>query len=203
MMPFWLRQLIPGYQLPKGRWQHLAEPYKGDEVVVLDCETSVFDKKKGELLSIAAVRVKGGEIRLSQALDLVVNSNAITDPDAVRVHYLRREDRHKGVAVSEAIENLLDFVGNRPIVGYYIDYDRAILNRYIRQLYNFELPNRFIDVADLYTLRKRRVHPQMPVGLKFEDIAEDLKVPVIERHTAMGDVISTALMYIKLVHFKR
>ncbi len=198
MIPFWMRRLMPGYQLPKGRWQHLAEPYKGDEVVVLDCETSVFDKKKGELLSVAAVLVKGREIRLSKALDLTINSNAITDPDAVRVHYLRREDRRQGVAISEAIENVLDFIGNRPICGYYIDYDRAILNRYIRDLYNFELPNKFIDVADIYTARKRRYIPELPVDRTFEKMADDLQVPIIERHTAMGDVISTALLYIKL-----
>lgn len=198
MIPFWLRRLLPGYRLPKGRWQHLAEPYKGDEVVVLDCETSIFDKKKGELLSVAAVRVRKCEIRLSSALDLTVNSNAVTDPDAVRVHFMRREDRREGVAISAAIENVLDFIGNRPIVGYYIDYDRAILNRYIRELYNFELPNRFIDVADIYTARKRRYIPELPVDRTFETMADDLQVPIIERHTAMGDVISTALIYIKL-----
>ena len=134
---------------PQGRWQHLADPYDGDEVVVLDCETSVFDKRKGELLSVAAVRVKGREIMLSGAIDITVKSNAVTDPNAVRVHYLRREDREQGVAVSEAIENLLDFIGNRPICGFYIEYDRAVLNRYIKQLYNFKLPNRFIEVSEI------------------------------------------------------
>lgn len=203
MAPFWLLKKLPGYMPPEGRWRHLAEPYKGDEVVVLDCETSCFDKKKGELLSVAAVRVKGGEIRLSEALDLTINSNAVTDPDAVRVHYLRREDRRKGVAVSEAIEKVLDFVGNRPICGFYIEYDRAILNRYIKQLHNFQLPNRFIEVSEIYVRQKRKYIPELQLDLTFEGLAKDLNVPVIERHTAMGDVISTALMYIKLTHFNQ
>ncbi|MAD45185.1 MAG: DNA polymerase III subunit epsilon [Oceanospirillaceae bacterium] len=192
---------LSGQMPPQGRWQHLADPYDGDEVVVLDCETSVFDKRKGELLSVAAVRVKGREIMLSGAIDITVKSNAVTDPNAVRVHYLRREDREQGVAVSEAIENLLDFIGNRPICGFYIEYDRAVLNRYIKQLYNFKLPNRFIEVSEIYVRRKRRLVPELHLDLTFEGLAKDLKVPVIERHTAMGDVISTALMYIKLTRF--
>ncbi|WP_430461953.1 3'-5' exonuclease [Thalassolituus sp. LLYu03] len=196
---FWKK--IAGQFPPQGRWQHLAEPYDGDEVVVLDCETSCFDKKKGELLSVAAVRVKGQEIRLSEALDLTVKSDVKTDPNAVRVHYLRREDREQGVAVAEAIERVLDFVGNRPICGFYIEYDRAILNRYIKQLYNFHLPNKFIEVSEIYVRKKRRHMPELQLDLTFEGLAKDLKVPVIERHTAMGDVISTALMYIKLTKF--
>ncbi len=182
----------------------MAEPYSGDEVVVLDCETSVFDKKKGELLSVAAVRVKGNEIFLTEALDLTIRSDAVTDPDAVRIHYLRREDRLAGIEVEDAIEQLLAFIGNRPICGFYIEYDRAILNRYIKQLHGFKLPNRFIEVSELYVKAKRRHHiHEVHLDLRFEGLAKDLQVPVVERHTAMGDVISTALMYIKLTGFKK
>ena len=181
----------------------MAEPYEGDEIVVLDCETSCFDKKKGELLTVAAVRVKGNEIRMSDALELTIDSDVVTDPDSVRIHYLRREDRLKGVTVAEAIEKLLDFIGNRPICGFYIEYDEAILNRYIKQLYNFHLPNHFIEVSEIYVKQKRRHIPELQLDLTFEGLATDLKVPVIERHTAMGDVISTALMYIKLTEFRK
>lgn len=198
MITSWIKNKIPGQMPPEGRWAHLAEPYNGEEVVVLDCETSVFDKKKGELLSVAAVRVKGNKIRLSEALDLTVKSSAPTDPNAVRVHYLRREDREEGVAPSEAIERVLDFVGNTPICGFYIEYDKAILDRYIKELYNFKLPNKFIEVSEIYVKRKARYRPQTYLDLTFEGLAKDLEVPVIERHTAIGDVISTALMYIKL-----
>lgn len=199
---FWLKQYLPWLKQPQGRWAHMAEPYEGEEVVVLDCETSVFDKHKGELLSVAAVRVKGGKITLSQALDLTIDSDALTDPEAVKIHYLRREDRTAGVPIAVAIEKLLDFIGNRPICGFYIDYDRAILNRYIEALHNFRLPNRFIDVGQLYLARKYKYLPDVPEGIRFEQLASELAVPIIERHTALGDVITTALIYVKLEHFK-
>ncbi|WP_221796968.1 3'-5' exonuclease [Oceanobacter mangrovi] len=201
MLRRWIEDRWPR-QIQDERWKHLAESYHGEEIVVLDCETSVFDKKKGELLSVAAVRVKGNEIFLTDALDITVKSDAVTDPDAVRVHYLRREDRMAGTPVEEAIEQLLDFIGNRPICGFYIEYDRAILNRYIKQIYGFKLPNRFIEVSELYVKSKRRHHiHEVHLDLRFEGLAKDLQVPVVERHTAMGDVISTALMYIKLTGF--
>lgn len=196
----WLRRLF-NYKMPAGRWQHMAVPYLGDEVVVLDCETSMFDKKKGELLSVAAVKVKGQKIYLAESINITIDSNAKTDPDAVRVHYLRREDSYRGVTVAEAIEKVLDFVGNRPICGFYIAYDRAILNRYINQLHGFELPNRFLDVGDIFIDQKYKYLPQVQHHITFERIASELNIPIIERHTALGDVITTALMYIKLTQF--
>lgn len=202
MIPLWLRKLT-GYQMPTGRWQHLASPYQGDEVVVLDCETSIFDKRYGELLSIAAVRVKGHQVYLKDALNMTVSSAAKTDPVAVRIHHLRHEDRRDGVSAAKAIEALLDFIGNRPICGFYIAYDRAILNRYIRQFYNFELPNRFLDVGDIYIDQTHPLLFGVEHHITFEKLATELDVPIIERHTALGDVISTALMYIKLNEFKK
>ena len=199
---YWLSKFMPNRQKIPPRWEHMAEPYRGDEIVVLDCETSIFDKKKGELLSVAAVRVKGGKIQLSSALNITIDSNAKTDPEAVKIHYLRREDRHQGMPVSAAIERLLDFIGNRPICGFYIAYDQAILNRYILERYNFELPNKFLDVGDIYLERRYRFMPQVQYRFTFEQLAQELDVPIIERHTAMGDVISTALIYVKLMHFK-
>lgn len=202
VLPLELRRRMPGYKRPPERWAHMELPYEGEEVVVLDCETSIFDKRKGELLSVAAVRVTGDQILMSESLDLLIQSEAVTDPDAVRVHYLRREDRADGVAIASAIEQLLDFIGNRPVCGFFIEYDRAVLNRYIKQLYGFKLPNRFIEVSEIYVNKKRRRMPETYLDLTFEGLAKDLQVPVVERHTAIGDVITTSLMYIKLTRFE-
>ncbi|MGB1090995.1 MAG: exonuclease domain-containing protein, partial [Oceanobacter sp.] len=172
-LPLSIRKHLPGYKSPPDRWKHMEEPYEGDEVVVLDCETSIFHKQKGELLSVAAVRVRGDQIMLSDSLDVMIQSNAITDPDAVRIHYIRREDRSDGIALASAIEQLLDFIGNRPICGFYIEYDRAVLNRYIKQLYGFKLPNRFIEVSEIYVNQKRRKMPEIYLDLTFEGLAKD------------------------------
>ncbi len=64
-LPLWLRRRLPGYRPPPERWAHMELPYTGDDVVVVDCETSEFDKKKGQLLSLAAVVVSGRSIELS------------------------------------------------------------------------------------------------------------------------------------------
>jgi DNA polymerase-3 subunit epsilon len=83
-----------------------------------------------------------------------------------------------------------------------IKTDRAVLNRYLPTLHGFELPNRFIEVPEMYARKKRRNIPELSLDLTFENLAKDLDVPVIGRHTALGDVISTSLILIKLSQFE-
>jgi DNA polymerase-3 subunit epsilon len=112
---------------------------------------------------------------------------------------LRRIDLADGVPLEEALEKLLMFIGNRPIVGYYIAYDLAVLDKVMRPLFGFGLPSRSVDVASLFRRRlaARAMHDcEMKLG--FDDIAEQLQIPLIGRHTALGDAITTALMYVQM-----
>jgi DNA polymerase-3 subunit epsilon len=38
------------------------------------------------------------------------------------------------------------------------------------------------------------------VDLRFDTIASKLDMPIIQRHTALGDAITVALMYVRLKH---
>lgn len=176
----------------------MEEPYWGDEAVVVDCETSHFDRNTGELLSLATVKVVNHTVQLSSALEVTLNTDTHTDPQAVRIHGLRREDRFHGISSDEAIDKFLNFVGNRPICGFFINYDRSILNRYVHARYGFHLPNEFIEVSQLYIRYLRKKNPNLQDNLTFEHLAEELNIPIFDRHTALGDATSTALMYIKL-----
>jgi DNA polymerase-3 subunit epsilon len=78
------------------RWNGLFEPYQGDEVVSLDCETSGLDPRKDAIISVGAVRVDGCRIGTSEALDLTLAPPEKLDPASVKVHKLRRQDLHGG-----------------------------------------------------------------------------------------------------------
>ena len=46
----------------------MFEPYTGDEVIALDCEMTSLDTQKAELVSIAAVKIKGNQVLTSEKL---------------------------------------------------------------------------------------------------------------------------------------
>ena len=187
------------YGRRKGRWRNLFAPYTGDELVALDIETTSMDVKQAEILSIAAVIIKANRVKTSHKLSITIQAPANLPAESVKVHLLRRIDLAGGQPVEAALTEMLNFIGNRPVVGYYIAYDLAVLDKAMRPLFGFGLPNRSVDVVSLFRRRlaARAMHDcEMKLG--FEDIAKQLQIPVFGRHTALGDAITTGLMYVQM-----
>ncbi|MCE8020295.1 3'-5' exonuclease [Halomonas sp. MCCC 1A11036] len=182
-----------------GEYGWLFHPYTGDELVAIDCETTGIDTRTAEPVSIGAVKVRGDRVLTSESLDLRLKRPASLTGDSIRVHGLRGVDLDDGVSLDEALTTLLDFIGNRPLLGWRLDFDLAILNRQLQPRFGFDLPNSGIDVAQLYhrQLRRSMMEPELRPQ-RFETVAETLGVPVMGRNTALGDAVTTALMYLRL-----
>lgn len=179
-----------------GRYGWLFHPYTGDELVAIDCETTGVDTRTAEPVSIAAVKVRGDRVLTSESLELRIKRPATLTGDSIRVHGLRGIDLEDGAEIEDALVKLLDFIGNRPLLGWRLDFDLAIINRQLRPRFGFDLPNSGIDVAQLCHRQQRRSVMEPPQ--RFETVAHSLGVPVIGRHTALGDAVTTALIYLRL-----
>jgi len=183
-----------------GEYSFMFEPYNGDEVIALDCEMTDLDPQKAELVSIGAVKIKGTQVLTSQKLDIKLQKPDSLTGDSIKIHRIRGIDLKGGEVLADALQKLVEFVGNRPIMGYYISYDIAVLNKFLRPRFGFSLPNKTIELSHCYLDKVKRANPELQPDLHFEKIAEKLGVPMVgERHTAIGDAITTALMYVRLL----
>ncbi|QEM83095.1 3'-5' exonuclease [Halomonas binhaiensis] len=193
-----LRRVADRRRQANGDYAWLFNPYTGNELVSLDCETTGLDPKTAELVSIAAVRIRDDRVLTSESLDLRLAKPETLTGDSIRIHHLREMDLDDGLDIEEALSQLLDFIGNRPLVGWCIDFDLAILDRYLKAHLGFSLPNAVVDVAQKYRKHMRRSHPELIIQPEFEKVARQLDVPVMGRHTALGDAVTTALMHVRL-----
>ena len=181
------------------RWLSLFQRYQGAELVSLDIETTSLDVAKANVLSIGAVVIRGNRVLTSEKLSLTIAPPVELPRESVKVHKLRRIDRDAGIPLAQALEQLLLFVGNRPIVGYNIAYDVAVLDHHIRPKLGFGLPNTTLDVMQMY--RKKATMSgasEFQLDLSFTAIASALSVPILGRHTALGDATTTALIYVRM-----
>jgi len=104
-----------------------------------------------------------------------------------------------GLPWEDAIRRVLDFVGSRPLVGYYIDFDVAMLDKYVRRLIGCPLPNRRVEVSRLYyDWRAPQLPPGSNIDLRFETIRERLNLPRRAEHDAFNDALLAAMMYLRL-----
>lgn len=192
------RRLVQKHRHGNGPYRHLFEVPDGAELMALDCETTGLDPRRAELVSVAAVPIRAGRVCAGAALELHLAPPASLDGESICIHGLRGVDLEPGLAVHDALEKLLAFIGNRPLVGWYLAFDLAVINRYLHRSLGFDLPNPTIELSDLYRRKEQRCNPDLPVDLRFETAARKLGVPVMARHTASGDATTTALMYLKL-----
>ena len=173
-------------------------PVRFDEpVVVLDLETTGLDPRKDRILAVAAVPLQGRRIELNRRFVRLLHDDGPVNAESIRHHRLRPVDVRDGVHIESALPELLSWIGDRPIVGYATAFDIAFLSRACRRL-GVVAPRRFADVREHVRRRCLRHDPNRPPRLRFEQIAADLKQPVIGRHDALGDAVTTALMWIAL-----
>jgi len=204
---FWWHRLQRAWML-----QHLADVrYRfmwddppPDEWVSLDCETTGLNTRSDEIIAISAVRIQGDRILTSQRLELLVRPERAVSADSIRVHRLRGQDVAGGLPAQEAVQQLLHFIGSRPLVGYYLEFDVAMLNRVLFPLLGVPLPQQQIEVSALYydyKFRQLDAHQKdRSIDLRFATLMRDLALPEREAHNALNDAVMAALAFIKLRH---
>jgi DNA polymerase-3 subunit epsilon len=188
--------------LPEFRFMYDEAP--PNEWVSLDCETTGLNVGTDEIISIGAVRIVGNRIMTSERLELLVRPEKGVSADSVRIHRLREQDVAQGLPIDEAMKQLLRFIGSRPLVGYFLEFDVAMLNQSIWPLLGVNLPQPKIEVSAMYYDYKFKQLPPYQqqanpdIDLRFDTLMADLNLPVREAHDALNDAVMAAMAFIKL-----
>jgi DNA polymerase-3 subunit epsilon len=187
------------------RMRRLKEPYKtllsrDDGVLVsVDCETTSLKVKEAEILSIAAVCIDGNTLRARDAFyTLVKPQQTAPDQQNVAIHRLLPCETSEGLPLKEALQKFLWFIGGRTLLGYYLEYDLAVLNKYLRPMLGAALPNHEIEVSGHYYDWRFASYPGAHINLRWETMIKNLDLPVLPRHDAMNDALTAAMMYMTL-----
>src|SRR6187551_3348500 len=156
----------------------------GDEVVIVDVETTGTDPKMADLVEVAAVRVKGGKITdrwstfVNPGRPIVGNQmHGITDKDV------------KGAPTpAEAARKALDFVGDALLVGHSVGFDIAFLEAALGDGTRIE-QGRYLDTLVI----AREGYPDLE-NYKLGTLANFFGVELKESHRALPDAEATATL---------
>jgi DNA polymerase-3 subunit epsilon len=193
-----IKQHFNKKRLTDPEYQYLFDKYEGDELVCFDCETTGLNPKIDDIISIGAVKIKGDNIDLQNKFERFVKpKNAAMIAEAIKIHQIREVDLEDAEDIDEVIKEFIDFVGNRPLVGYYLSFDIAMVNKYIKPKIGITLPNKRLEVSSIYYDKVSKYH-NIDIDLKFVTIMKNLDLPFMSAHDAINDAIMTALIYIKL-----
>ncbi|MEQ1885563.1 MAG: exonuclease domain-containing protein [Bryobacteraceae bacterium] len=177
-----------------------------DEVrfVLLDSETTGLDPRKDRLITIGALGVKSGEILLDDCFEALLKVTHNTS--SVTVHGITRDDSLRGYDEPEALELFLPYLRDGVIVGHHIGHDVATFNAAYERHYGFQLQNRFLDTMDL-TLHLERdgAFPgrEQIRSFTLDALCDMFGVIPHDRHTAPGDALITALVFLRLLNLAK
>lgn len=170
-----------------------------DEWVSFDCEATSLDVKEAEILSIGAVRIRRNEVLSSESFYVLVKPENPLKAANISVHGLRPKDLSDGIPAEEAVRRLLKFIGGRGLVGYYLAYDVALINKFLKPMAGIKLPNPQTEVSELFRRwqQKSQSHDDF-VDLRMETMLKKLELSGLPRHNALNDAITAAVMYLML-----
>ncbi len=183
-------------------YEFLFAPPPPGEWVSIDCETTGLDRQHDHIIKVGAVRLEGQRVLTSQKLEVLVKPDASRSPmgaDSVRIHQLLESDlAEHGQDPLDVARQVLHFIGSRPLVGYFLEFDIAMLNRLVQPVIGIPLPNEQIEVSGLYYDHKYRQNPDAHIDLRLATLMNDLGLPQRAAHNPVNDATMAALAFIKL-----
>jgi len=199
MLPRAIKRLLHQATISDQSYRFMFKGGPADEVVAIDCETTGLKVRTDDVIAIAAIKIRGNRILASEHFEAVAHPDSDMRAEAIKVHRLRQSDVEQAPIIWKVIPRFLHFIGGRPLVGYYVDFDIAMLNKYILPLVGIELPNKRIEVSKLYYERKYGdAPPNTEIDLSFAAIQRDLGIPALAQHDAFNDALMTAMMFVEL-----
>jgi DNA polymerase-3 subunit epsilon len=193
-----LRRRWLGWRHGGGEWAALFAAPPADEVVSLDLETTGLDPSTDRILRLAAVPVRGTRVVLSERFERWVDPGRGFGIASMRHHRILPGDVAEAADEATVVREFLHWLGPRPVLGYCIGFDVAMLDRSVRAIAGFPLPNRRIDLAAVDLAQQRRTRPEAAQRRDLDAILAAAGVPALGRHDALGDATSTALAWCAL-----
>jgi len=185
-------------KLTNPHYLYLFDKPNKDEFVCFDCETTGLNVLKDDIISIGAVIIKDNTIVASKKFVKYVKPKTKLQIEAIKVHHIRECDLLEAEEIQEVLKEFLAFIGNRILVGYYLEFDIAMVNKYLKNMLGITLPNKALEVSALYHDWKIEAIPQGHIDLRFNTILKDLNLPQLSKHDAYNDAIMSAMMFLKL-----
>ncbi|MGE1174593.1 PolC-type DNA polymerase III [Pseudomonas sp. BW7P1] len=157
--------------------------------VVLDLETTGLNLNKDRVLSIGAVVIEDGAIDFGQQFERTLQCRELKVSPSVLIHGLGPNAIAAGSEPAEALVDLLEFMGNSPVLAFHAPFDQHMLGRAMKEHLGHKLQQVFLDVADIAPLVCPQAHIR-EAGL--DDWINWFRLDVFERHHASADALATA-----------
>lgn len=169
-------------------------PLEALDVMVLDCETTGLNVGFDRLLSLAAVRVQGTRLIRSETIDVLVDPGEAIPAASTAIHGITDAMAMAALPIAEQWSTIEPMLRDCVVVGHNIGFDLTLMEIELRRAgIRWQRP-----MSLCTTQLASALDPQLQ-NLNLEAVAEAYGIAVTGRHTALGDALVTAEVYLHLL----
>jgi DNA polymerase III subunit epsilon len=161
---------------------------------VFDTETTGLNPSEGdEIIQIGATRIVNGKMLRHESFEQLVDPRRPLAPESIPIHGIQPEMLAGQPTIDQVLPAFHAFAAETVLIGHNAAFDMRFLQM------KEKLTGLVFDQPVLDTLLLSVVmHPHQD-SHRLDVIAERLNVAVVGRHTALGDAIVTAEIFIRMI----
>ncbi len=162
--------------------------------VALDTETTGFDYENDRILCIGAVAIKNNKILVSDAIEIYVKQE-VFNKETVKIHGIRKDGNETKLSEEEAIVKFIDYLDDAVIVAHHTAFDVTMINMALNRLNVGPLESKQLDTNYIHKkIAKTDTYKKI---FSLEELCDIYNVKMHDRHTALGDALITAYLFLK------
>lgn len=182
-------------------------PLEEAEFVAFDTELTGVDFGRDSVISIGAVKLRGGSLLPGQSFYRLVRPESELDSQSIPVHELTHTDLAGAEDPSDVFADFLEYIGGAVLVGHFVNVDVNFVNRSLRRHFGMALGNSAVDTVVVHEWLSEhdfafRKHFGGTTALRdLYSMARSYGIEVQKAHNALQDAYLTAQLFQRFLHF--
>ena len=166
---------------------------KSDRFVILSTETSGLNPKKDVIMSLGGIAVVDNSIIISDTFEVAIPQYKYLHDNGITNDFLMESNQPKLVE-AQAIEKLVEYIGNATLVGHRIHFDVEMINEALEKIGCGRIKNEALDIEVMY----KKLEDINDKNFSLDELSILFKLPAAERISTSDDAFNIALLFLKL-----